>query len=278
MTNIVAIQDGNIETAGAITYWRLSGDVSIQTLAQVWEDAGLDPKGLPGLPGAETALKRSLKDLAGPHQLVRPLKGSGYALVNEVTAEEGNVYDTGLRARLSGESVVVSPTDHVHTTDVLTGFERYAKVLIANDISSWLTRVVRRVGAVPLRDTGGMYFVPRHRLDDWRAVARALRAASSHVIFEIPALRSDEAVEAILDAVQVDAEREAKGLEEDLQNPSLTARGLKGKARTTERMLAKVESYEGLLGRTMDGLRKRIEDLKASITVAIMAAESEEAA
>jgi hypothetical protein len=278
VTNLVAVTDEKVEAAGAITYWRLSGHVDAVVLQAAWEDAGLDPKWLTAGPGVETCLRRAMQELAGPHRLVRPLKGSGYALVDEVADEETLSYGTTLKAKLKGESVEVTPPSHDLAQAVLDGYAVQRMALTTEDISSWLTRLIKRVGAVPLRDTGGVYFVPRTHLDTWRTIGRVLRTAGANVVYEIPALRSDEAVEAILDALQTEAEREAKALESELEKGELTSRALKGRASKTEQMLAKIQSYEGLLGQSLDVLKKRVEDLQANITVAIFQADSEEAA
>lgn len=274
---IVAVTE-QVNTAGAITYWRLSGDVATVTLAEAWEDAGLDPKLLPGLPGAETALRRAMHQYSGPHRLVRPLRGEGFALVAEETPEDDLKYAVDFKAKVAGETVTVEPSEHPYADSLQQSFDHNRATLTTEDISVWLTKMVKRVGAVQLRDTGGMYFVPRQSIDTWRAVHRALKAASAHTVYEIPALRSEEAVEAILDAVQAEAEKEARALEAELEKGLLTARGLKGRASKTEQMLSKIQGYEGLLGQSMDALKKRIEDLKASITVAIFQAEEEVAA
>ena len=57
--NIVAVLD-NPEEAGAIIWWRLSGELSLETLRDAWGAASLDSKLLPKEPTAVTAMARVL--------------------------------------------------------------------------------------------------------------------------------------------------------------------------------------------------------------------------
>lgn len=273
---IVAVE--GMETAGAITYWRLSGELSAFILAEAWEDAGLDGKMLPAPVGPEKILRRTMMQLTSQHRLCRPLPSGGYAIVDEASTDSGDLaYAVGLKARiLESGDVAVEPSNHPDAPNVAEQYEQNKRMMTTGDVSGWLTHLIKKTNAVSLRESGGVYFVPRPQLDTWRTISKVLRAVSDHLIYEIPALKTDEAVEAILAAVQAEAEREAASLEEELAKGVLTARALKGRTSKTEQILAKIQSYEQLLGRSMTEMRTRVEDLKASITVAIFQADSAE--
>jgi hypothetical protein len=284
-TNIMVIpQMQDSALAGAFAWWRLSGDVSGDALTQTWAAAGLDEKMLPDMPSPEKALRRAAMEMKGPRRMVRPLgkEITGWAIVDEHAKGEDIGWAVECRVMLNAVGQAsVEPADHPCAAQVLADFQAQLTCLSQQDVSAWLCRMVAKVNAVALRDTGGVYFVPRENLALWRAMGAALEAASANVMFDAPALRSDDPAEmarlvkSILASVEAEATKDAKDLEVELAEETLNTRSLKIRAERAERVLAKVQSYEALLGTSMDVMRKRIEDLQASITVAIFASEDE---
>ena len=56
----------------------------------------------------------------------------------------------------------------------------------------------------------------------------------------------------------------------------LGKRALKTRERRCEAMREKIETYERLLGRSMDGMKARLEGLRASVVAAVMMADDAE--
>jgi hypothetical protein len=121
-----------------------------------------------------------------------------------------------------------------------------------------------------------VYFVPTDKVPMYRTMAQAIGKASQHRMFEVPALKSDEAVDAILDAVLREADYECTTLETVLDTGSLGKRALKSKVAVCEAMRAKVAGYEALLGRSMTAVQDRIESLKAGVVAAALTLDAEE--
>jgi hypothetical protein len=138
------------------------------------------------------------------------------------------------------------------------------------NLSSWLVRMVYSTHAVGLRDTGGIYFVPRDGVDEWKKLVGAIRAASAHQFFEVPALRSSEAVDAILDALITEAGESILKMEEQLTSDKLGEKALHGRVEKCDAMKSKIESYEALLGTNLDKLRERLDGLKANLAAAAL--------
>jgi predicted nucleic acid-binding Zn-ribbon protein len=106
------------------------------------------------------------------------------------------------------------------------------------------------------------------------AVVEVLRKVSGHVVNRVPAMRSSDAVDAILDAITQEAEYETKRMEEDLEEAKLGARGFENRIARTDEVESKVSRYEELLGRKLDTIRERLEALRANLTVAMMKADT----
>jgi len=275
---VVALDQGTKE-AGAIVWWRMSGDTARADLLAAYQAAGLDEKEIWGDVGPGTALRRAMGALAEKRRLVRPLEKRGrWALVSETVVD-------GEMTHATMATVSLGDNDHPQMTPVipdllqtvLDGFDYYTRVWTTDDVASWLTyRALSSCNAVTLRDTGGVYFIPRTTLDLWRRVVGALRSCSGARVFEVPALASDEAVASILDAVEREATSAAAAMEDELMEADLGARALRNRAETCAAVARKVQSYEALLGAKLDVLRDRLENLHGQLAAAALAAKDGE--
>jgi hypothetical protein len=277
--DIIAVTE-NIPQAGAIVWWRLSGGLQGDKLYDAWDEAGFDVQVIPENPAPPTALRRAMNDQKQARRLVRPLEGrKGYAVVNESAKADDLDYDISVRASVSviGMLTVESDYDGSDTqrliAEVEASYKRHCHELSTQDISSWLSCIViPKVDGVSLRDTGGMYFIPHDKLAEYSAMVDAVAGVSGHSFFKVPALRSADAVDAILDAVTQEAAAEASKFEADLEAGNLGERALSNRVESVEAAEAKVARYEKLLGAAMPELSKRLEQLRANLTVASMQA------
>lgn len=274
---IIAVTDDSNDATGAIVFWRLSsGGVRADHLTNAWLAARLDPDWLVALPGPESALRRAVKELEERHVLVRKTR-EGWAVVYESIAGKDPEYSIECSVSLDAvKALKVEPQGHPLEPTVRAAFDRFLEELTSEDISGWLTRTVqRRANAVALRDTGGVYFIPRPSLDIWRQVAGAIRSATNHQIHEIPAMRSADAVQVILSAIDAEASAEAADFERAIDENQLGERGFKSRMAQCERVMDKVATYESLLGQSITGLRARLEEIKSNLAAAALTASLE---
>ena len=275
---LVAVQAGDGTTCGAITWWALSGVVDMEDLMDAFDAEGLDRAFLPPLPEAATALGRAAAECADKRTLVRPLDRRGmWEIVTESVVEDEHqaprlTHSFECRVELRPDkTALVVPEDHRFAKKILAAYGVFRGSLTSTDLSYWLSGMVNRVAsAVALRERGGMYFVPKAHMETWRRVARTLRACSAHVVYEVPALKTDEAVEAILTAVRHDAELELKAMEEYMARPAekISTRGLNAYARQCAEVRAKLEHYAALLGVALPDMAERAENLAGAINAA----------
>lgn len=284
-TGVIATPDMANE-AGAITYWRLSGSVDLGELRQAWIGVGLPFKDLPAAPDPETALGRAVREVQRKRRLVRPLARRGaWVVKDEDVVGNDTVYTTVCHVRyVKGaiEPVEISRGDaSVDYTAfaalrnaIRVSYHRHRAELQPEDISGWLVRLAGAQQATSLRDSGGVYFVPRSAMAFWRRATAVIETAQkSHRVFKIPALRNDEAIEAIMDSILAEAQKAAEVLEQELVaegDDKLGQRALRGRAKKCEALLAKIGSYEDLLEVRMDSIKGRIEDLQSSVAAAAL--------
>jgi hypothetical protein len=279
-TGIIAVPDAKL--AGRVTWWRLRGEVDWTSLRDAWVAAGLAEDLLPATITPSKALQRAVVDLKAPHRMVRPLpKGAGYQVVIE--SENAGEWDYTTSAKIALDVATNRPTldpgDHALTVPLLDAFDRHLASLATTDISEWLSHLADYLRAVPLRDRGGVYFIPRHNVAEWDRMVAVIKAVSGHHVAGIPALQSADAVEAILDAVEAEAEAEVARIEDKLGGGELGARALKTQIAHSEAVEAKMSEYESLLGDgRLDRIRERLGALQANLAAAALAATVGEAA
>jgi hypothetical protein len=266
--------------AGLLVYWRLFASVDIHKLRAAWNAAALEDKILPETCSPQVALARAVRECGERRRLVRKLEGAtGHALVRERAKGDDLDYAVEVRVKLNAANQpVCEPADHAVAPTVRAAFWRHLDEVQPQDIGSWLCDLVRsEVQGVALRDTGGIYYVPPHNVSRWQRMMEVLQECSSHKTFGIPAMRTPDAVAAILDAIEQEAQREAQSLEDDLVSGKLRGVALRNRATRCEGVEGKVQRYEEMLGQKLDTLRARLEHLRADLTAAALTSDEEEA-
>lgn len=276
---VIAITDDIVETAGCVVWWRLSGSLALETLQSAWEAAGHDMALLPKQITPSEALSRTMRQHQRKHVLARPLgRYKGWALVSEDVTDGELDYEVLCKAHLDSDKRVVVEADDENLVFAITdAYHAHRDILSATDVSIWISgRLIPQVQAVKLRDTGGVYFVPRDNVTTFVAWAGLLRNISDHVVYELPALRSEEALEAILVAVVTEADKELAAMEGELDMDELGVRALHTRERRCETVRAKITTYEHLLDQGMEDMQDRLGSLQAAIVEAAILAETDD--
>lgn len=287
--DLVAVTDAPPGQCGAIVWWRLSGGLDLASLSLAWAVEGLDEKLLPAEPSKRVVLRRTAKSLAASGELVQPLGNGGLALATIVDNDEGGdvVKFDALQVTVRGAvkldengSLLVRGLDAGLAAQL---FAEHSGKLSQEDASYWLTKMVLEVEAIPLRDTGGIYFVPRYSLARWESMLRAVRAASQHVVSSVPAMTSNEAAGAFLDAMRTAALKAAAEMAADVARldageEKFGPRALRSRVSRTEELEAQISKYEEILGGKLDDVRAEIMSVRAQLTVAVTKAEQAEEA
>lgn len=270
------------EVCGTIVWWRLSGRVQFTSFQEAWVAAGLSPELLPSMASNRVCLRRLANRLARPGEDVRSLDG-GWAICTAATAEGEESTAEHVRARVrsavklhEGELFIRGETD---PDTALALFREEQSSLASEDVSSWLTDWMTHLDAVRLRDTGGIYFVPRTRRSELEAGLGVFRATTSHVVSAVPAMSTAEAAAAFLDAMHLEAENAAKELADRLAqldtNPA-GPRHLTTRLRQLDATLLKLSRYEKLLGGQLDAARDTVVEAKARLSTVILTLQASE--
>lgn len=288
MTDLIALDATSAEVAGAVSYWSLSGTVELSALRDSLQLEGLPEPLLPtGVTLSEALVRGARVCCNGPRQLIRPLARGRWAFVQEHVRDSKHVEHKQLltgRVEPMGEgkvpTAVVELADGVKPSEAMDALidqilgesSRQLGLLDGVDCSSWLVRVATTLHATGLRDRGGIYFVPRDVLPTWRLVARVLSEETEHRVYEIPAMRTEEAVAAVLTAVRQTCEGRFHELTTYLAE-GVSTRGLNAWERSMAETKRYVEHYVSLLGQALPDLSERLEQLTGALMAARLAAK-----
>ncbi|GAF81743.1 unnamed protein product, partial [marine sediment metagenome] len=235
-------------------------------------------------PFATVALGRACWSMNSRSTFTRQLAGrSGYAIVKELCDDDGEMHYEVLIEAMLDESkqhlVLRQPNGQVNIDSMLStlrlAFDKAQCTLTNNDISAWLTKLTVQAHAVSLRDTGGIYFLTRDEMADFRVWTTTLSGCTAHRVFEVPALNSEEAIEAVLDAITRESETLLDSLTTELDNGDLGKRALRTREGRCSAMSSKLEAYAGLLGPRLDAINARLEDTRAEVVACVLAVEEE---
>ena len=133
-------------------------------------------------------------------------------------------------------------------------------VEVSKFIANWLVGLAYRCKAIALRPRGGVYFIPQAHVAEFAQYVEVLHetAVGSHV-YQIPAMQSDAAVQAILAALQAEVSEALAEINEDIascvQNRVKDSRRLR-----CAKLQEKVKVYADLLQVNLDSLQDSIEE------------------
>ncbi len=268
------------DMCGLLVFWELTGMVDLDDLREALASNGFDADTYaPQAPTLDVALARAAAGaLTSKRQLLRPLsrRGAWEVVLEKVVAEDADDRErctytsqlTGWVEKTGDTRAAVVHGDADLRDAVLIKVKFYENVLTPSDFSSWLLGQANKMHAIGLRDRGGFYFIPRDRVDEWKRLVNVVRQCSQHQCREIPAMKTDEAVEAILASVSAEATASMANTESWLAGDKASIRGLDAEDRHALRIREKLDHYCKILGRSMPDLEARLERLTGAIQAA----------
>lgn len=265
------------EGAGALVFWRLAGALDPATMRAAWAAAGFAEAALPKLPSPAVALQRAMQGLTEKRRLSRPLPGGGaHALVDEKASTDSLDYSVALRATLDAVGrVVVTPPDHALADTLRAAYERALNECSTSDVAEWLVAQVRQLDGVSMREGGGFYFLSPAAMAKWDRVSEILETFSGHRLFSIPAMRTPDAVAAVLDALELETAAEAARLHAQVTAGKLGRRALQARAEEVQGMADRVRRYEATLGGKLEALHEQLEQLNGVISMTLLEGEED---
>jgi hypothetical protein len=292
MSEEFVVIPGYEDAAGAIVWWDLTGEVDLMEMEDAWLDKGGAEALLPAIPSVEVCAKRAADSaVSTKRELVRQIRRGAWDFLKESVVGD-DVENEHLEHSVAVRIRIVKDTDDGEKRPQITAageqwdilrdeiarqYNHYRGSLIASDISSWLLWMLNKeILAVSLRQRGGFYFIPADQIPAWKMISETIRSVSSHQMYEIPAMRAEDTVAAVLTAVRKEAEATMQEMEDYLMG-DVSTKGLNAIDRKTADVQAKVAKYAELLGVALPDLQERATTLLGSCQAARMLAAAEDA-
>jgi hypothetical protein len=280
---LVASLDGK-GAVGTIVWWTLGGKIPHTRFEAALR--AVDSKvRAPEAPTRLAALSRACVEVARMHKLESRNVGRGqWALVRDPdldAADKVLTYGVVARAFFEAGELVVESDDEAMKDAIRAAHAQAKDELSATEVSMWLCEVLEDVHAVSLRDRGGVYFLPATKEETWSKIVEALRQCSQTGVYGVPAMRSTDAIEAIVAALSSEASSQVDAIMAELGAPedeALGKRGLATRERQLGTLLEKIEHYEKLLGAKLEELTSRANEARIAVVTAATVVESEAAA
>jgi hypothetical protein len=287
LRNVLATSNG--EHLGDIVYWALAdADVQRSVLEQRWVSAGLDPKMLPEAQTPDKALRLAVRaastNLGANRQgtLVRPTVDSANALIYAVVEEghdaSGNYFSTQkalvMLDKADKANPVISTDNPVNETAglIVREYQRYLTTHPSRDVMTTIVKCLKAANGVTLRETGGIYWVPRTNADKVRALQGAIAGIGSSEVFVLPVSRSEQAERALQVAAAGSIEAELTALRGEIAGFCEDPDGVRPS--TLDRRLATFEDLRGRATLYRSILGCTVEDLDAQLNQMVQSVET----
>jgi len=244
---------------GVVTFWTLSSNTDRAKLQQALNALGLDT------PVPERTAQAALRAAMEQHAratiqtskttrvLVRPLEDrDGYAIVQEEAEGQSLYYSPGVKATLAEDGSL----NTYGIWDIEDAYRQEQNILPAANVAGMLTGILSRLGAVALREKGGVYWLPQDAVDAWGLIAKAVEASGEgNAVFQVKTGLDGEAIRAIEAALAHEVRRDTQTIRDEIASGDLGDRALENRKAKAAAIRTKIEHYESILQRQLAGLK-----------------------
>lgn len=272
---------GSTEGAGALVWWRLQGARAYAAISDAWVAAGLPADDCPPPTSPSLALRLAVIAVA-KKRIRRPLDGGW--IIGEDEEEEKEAEPTEAEPTKSPQKewhgnelcrVWLDALPAPGTTPecrwtgddaigmrVRAQYEAALVDCVTAVVSVWLPAYLRsRCGAIPVRDKGGVYYVPPTGLELLRNMRTVLGSVAKLDLVGV--VRAEEAIEAILGALAADTDA---AIDAALASAD-TKRKAERRVAIVQAMRDRLEQYETLLGARHADLGERIDKAERALSL-----------
>ncbi|MCC6334311.1 MAG: hypothetical protein IT380_10030 [Myxococcales bacterium] len=264
---------------GDVIWWQLAdAEVSRTRLETLWLGAGLDKSLLPEAPTAEKALKTAIRETQVGHleHLLRLGKEDSnevvFAVVHEAHEADGSLsYTQEARIKLDRlhEQLIVDNPSHELVSAVRVAFERLRLNHTSDDVRRSVVRSLRSFSAVALRESGGIYWVPRTYSPKLRQLQQAIETIGSSKVYLLPIHDSSDASRTLGEVAQASVVQELDALKFEvegfLQSPPDRPSTLVRRLEAFESLKTKAALYRDILRVQVADLDEQLARLTGSV-------------
>lgn len=243
-----------------------SRQLCAEKLAQLRE--GFD-KLVPNERTPEACLKSALLQFCDEHKTkLRDLqvqshknpKVNGYEIVVIERDESHNDYYKSFSVKHDASDGLLSFDFSVQRSDADTIralFEEHKGMLTAAGVGTMLVSVLGKLGAVTMREQGGIYWLPIANLPVWRELAKLLEGTPNKLFDMVTGIDAGT-VRAVSHFIHEEVEKAVAVLTDDVTRNLQTEEAIERRLVVAHSLHDRVKLYENLLGETMQDLHQAV--------------------
>jgi hypothetical protein len=248
--------DRQLSLGGLITFWTLCEWTHRDRLLSGLQLLGLGkycPEPRTGLACLRDALGIVFKD---GKFFIRALKRDGFAVYTS-TVDKYKVTDTHVITVLTDAQNKLSFHDDdgnakycEQAQAVVDECNRYAGLLPKASVTAALVHMLESLGKwTRLRPSGGFYWLPDTRLDQWRAIGNAVEIAAMgrSNVYRVSHQMDADALRAVTDGIREQITAEATRIEREIQTTELGDKAIESRKHEAARLKEQVKEFEDLL-------------------------------
>ena len=251
---------------------------------------GLDPRTAPAAPSPETAFKRAVQHTASSAlckgYLLREIDNTGAELVIAVVEETKlrqqrdlrfATVDTVTFDKINRTRRTRSANDHPVSSSVEAWFVAFNGALTADDVRGWLQKRLGDLMAVPLRENGGVYWVPSIYASTVRMLAQVIGSLGRSAMSVVPQFDGAEARDSIGGAARETLVDELEVLAGEIAAFDAKTRGatMRRRLETFDALRNRADIYARMVGCAVDDLKELVTAQEAKIMALLTATTSE---
>jgi hypothetical protein len=276
-----------VNLSGGFVFWTLSGNTDHTIMSAGFSQLNLS-RFCPEKNTEGGALKAALiKTFGGRNIDVKSIqRGKGYGVAQYDGTRVGDgryapLFDVMLPKGstkidfLSPETGEAIENEPANANEARKRFWRELDCIPLNKLASSLVRVVKHLGGIPLRDNGGVYWLPEDSLKVWDGLSLVLKHSSesnkTNKLYRVQTNIDPKGVEAIMDALTRTTLGELKTLEDDIKGGSIGKRAMESRREKASKLQDRVKRYATILGTTLTDLEDACDDTDQAAAMAILA-------
>ena len=261
-----------VQTSGCVTFWTVSDNTSYTALAAALANLPFAVK-MPNPRTPGRALQAALtKKFGGPDRLVRPLDTKdGYCVVSEAKGSDDNSYQTIVTCKVTSDGHDIATIPNGSVTRMVKDQWMIERDLVdARAITPALLWGVTVLGGVSLRRTGGIYFVPHAGMSQWEQLGQAVESAGPNSVYRIRMEADTVTLRSVAVAITAEITEASDTLMDAIRNGGLGERAVANRKQAATILRRKVQAYEAILGKSLDGLVTMLDRVDAALTAATL--------
>lgn len=269
---------------GAVVFWNC-GPSSRDILAARLESLAQMPmpEDRTNRSALHNALEEYAKVRAASYQkvLVRPNthpEKNGFSVVIETPGEECCKHSLSFTAKVDENSgVSVNDTlGHADAASIQALFYAQKAILTGESVGKALVKLLANLGAVCLRDAGGIYWLPEDKAHIWLKAAEAVEAASNgrraNQVQAVWVAKDDQTAKAVRDGLVQEITLAATSLAEEVTAGNLGEEAIKNRLRNAMALHGRIQSIEGILNESLTRLHAIVKSVEMLATQAALEA------